>query len=240
MPWTEIEEGGAGKRFSTSAGDFDIGARQTNGRHAHVEADVIVEHDPLGGGRTVLGQRLFFDADGRLVRALLVIFITAIPFAVLAVILFPLAPALASILILILHKITIPNEPARSLAHRDGWSPYLVLFVDLQSGSSGGCSGGGSLRSGVLLGGQVERFRLRQLGSGRAVAGRSGSLGQEPRSGGHSGGHISAHLTAQTVVNIPQVDARHVELCQRLVRRLTRRRIRTYTVGKDKQKNCQI
>ena len=37
-----------GQDAATSTGDFDVGSGQADGRHAHVEADVLVDEDALG------------------------------------------------------------------------------------------------------------------------------------------------------------------------------------------------
>lgn len=61
----------------TSAGNFDVCSRQSNGRHSHVETDVIIEKKALIGRGPILHERFFFDADWRL-RTVFVNFITTI------------------------------------------------------------------------------------------------------------------------------------------------------------------
>lgn len=87
----------------TSACDFDVGARQADGRHAHVEAHVVVEHEALAGRRAVLQQRLFLDANRRL-RALFVLVA-----AVSLVVVLSLAAALR-VTLLVLRDETTKNK----------------------------------------------------------------------------------------------------------------------------------
>jgi hypothetical protein len=47
----------------TSAGNFDVCSGQSNGRHSHVETDVIIEKKALIGRGPILHERLFLDAD---------------------------------------------------------------------------------------------------------------------------------------------------------------------------------
>jgi len=119
------------------------------------------------------------------------------------------------------------NWPLNRMKLSSKWTDF-ILFVDLVGAGGGGGGGGGSSGggSGVLLGGQVERFRLRGL---RGASGRRRGRrlrGQEPGGRRHGRRHITAHI-AQTVVNIPQVDAGHIQRRQGVVRRLAGWRIRS-------------
>lgn len=211
------------KSGRTSAGDFDVGSRQTDGRHAHVQADVVVEHQALAGRGAVLEQRLLLDADRRL-RAL---FVVVAAISLLSLLVSLVAATALRVTILVLRdtaaRLSHPNaiksrQLSLSLSH------LVVFLVQLEHPGSGGR---GRLGGGVLLSGQIERLRLRRLRSRCAGARGGGRLRQEARRGRHRGRHVAAHVAAQAVVDVPQVDPRHVQLGEGLVRRLTRRRIRS-------------
>lgn len=81
--------------FLTSAGNFDVGSGQSDGRHSHVEADIVVEEEALAGRWTILQEALLFDADRRL-RAILVNFVAAITIPFLALLFLPVASVFVS------------------------------------------------------------------------------------------------------------------------------------------------
>ena len=72
----------------TSAGNFDVCSRQSNGRHSHVETDVIIEKKALIGRGPILHEGFFFDADWRL-RTVFVNFITTITVSFLTFLFLP-------------------------------------------------------------------------------------------------------------------------------------------------------
>lgn len=74
----------------TSAGYFDVGSRQSDGRHPHVETDVVVEKEPFAGRRAILQKRFFLDANGRL-GTIFVQFVAAVSVALLTLFLLPIS-----------------------------------------------------------------------------------------------------------------------------------------------------
>ncbi len=92
---------------------------------------------------------------------------------------------------------------------------FFVVGLHGPGGYGGGGSSGGSGRRSVLLGGQVQGFRLRRNSGASGLRilldGSSGRCcGQETGGGRHGSGHVPADV-AQTVVNVPEVKSRHVQ-----------------------------
>ena len=108
----------------TSAGYFDVGSRQSDGRHPHVETDVVVEKEPFAGRRAILQKRFFLDADGRL-GTIFVQFVAAVSVALLTLFLLPIS----SIFIVDRFTIFVLREEENKHSYFNS-SPTLLIQID--------------------------------------------------------------------------------------------------------------